>query len=84
MKRVLCLLGVIAIAGCAPRVHAATSTVAPEGVAASAPAAAATTATPDAAVSQALNTIDSQLSAVNGQLNAANAGLHTSEGNPAQ
>ncbi len=82
--RVLCLLGVIAIAGCAPRSHAAASTVDPAGVTATAPPVATPTPSADAAVAQAINTIDSQLGTVNGQLNAANAGLHTSEGNPAQ
>jgi hypothetical protein len=82
--RVLCLLGVIAIAGCAPRSHAAASTVDPAGVTASAPPVATPTPSADAAVAQAINTIDSQLGTVDGQLNAANTGLHSTEGNPAQ
>jgi len=81
---VLCVLGVIAIAGCAPRSHAAASTVAPAGVSATAPPVATPTPSADAAVAQAINTIDSQLGTVDGQLNAASAGLHSSEGNPAQ
>jgi hypothetical protein len=82
--KLLCLLAVMAIAGCAHRAAAPvapTSTAAPVGVAATAPA---VTASPDAAVDQQVSSIDDQLSTINGQLNAANAGLSTSEGNPAQ
>lgn len=80
---VLCLLGTLAVAGCATRGHAATAPTGTSTVIASAPAATASP-TPDAAVDQQLTNIDDQLNTIDGQLNAANAGLNSSEGNPAQ
>jgi hypothetical protein len=82
--RVLCVVGVLAIAGCAHRgtpSPAPTSAAVPVGISTTAPAA---TPTPDAAVDQQVSSIDDQLNTINGQLNAANAGLNSSEGNPAQ
>ncbi len=77
--RVLCLLGTLAVAGCAPRGHAAATASGTAPVISSSPAASA-----DAAVDQQLNNIDDQLNTINGQISAANAGLNSSEGNPAQ
>jgi len=79
---VLCLLGTVAIAGCATRGHAAAGPSGTAPVTSSAPATASPS--PDVAVDQQLNNIDNQLSTIDGQLNAANAGLNSSEGNPAQ
>jgi type IV pilus biogenesis protein CpaD/CtpE len=82
--RVLCLVSVLAIAGCAHRGNppaAPTSAAVPVGVTTTAPAA---TPSPDAAVDQQVSSIDDQLNTINGQLSAANAGLSSSEGNPAQ
>jgi len=89
--KVLCVLGVLAIAGCAPRGIAAsapttapTSAVVPVGVTSTAAPSTPPVAPDDSAVVQQLTTINNQLSTISGQLNAASAGLSTSEGNPAQ
>jgi hypothetical protein len=83
---VLCLLAVVAIAGCATRLSATNgnrSTAVP--VSATAAAASTAASAPDSgAVAQQVTSIDQQLSAIDGQLSAPNAGLSTSEGDPAQ
>jgi hypothetical protein len=80
---VVCLLGTIAIAGCAPRAHAAAS---PASTAAATTSSPAPTPAPsaDVAVNQRLANIDNEIDTIDGQLNSANAGLSSSEGNPAQ
>ena len=90
---VLCLLAVVAVAGCATRINAGgpSAAAAIRSATTAAPSTAAVTAAPStapalgqAAVGQQVNGIDQQLGAIDGQLNAANAGMNTSEGDPAQ
>jgi hypothetical protein len=78
---ILCLLAVVAIAGCATQLNAGNATArsaAPVGATAAAGSPSAPSPAGGAVVHQ-VTSIDQQLSAIDGQLAAANAGLSTSE-----
>jgi hypothetical protein len=82
---VLCLLAVVAVAGCATRLNVSSGTGAVAPVSATAAATSSAPPSPgSAALTQQVNSIDRQLSAIDGQINAGNAGLSANEGDPAQ
>lgn len=82
---ILCLLAVVAIAGCGTQFNAGGAPARSAAPVSAAATAASSAPSPGSrAVAQQVTSIDQQLSAVDGQLAAANSGLSTTEGDPAQ